>query len=109
MIVNVATAGDQHDPVAASNARGDTLIVWASEDSSMQSTIRARVYDASGVWGDEMILGTSVRSCRTPAVAAPSAGGWVVSWTEDEMIYTTAIDDAGRPVREGEPVCPCRL
>ncbi len=106
-VVNSYTTGNQRNPKVATDAAGDSVVVWASqgEDGSGYG-IYARLYNAAGVpQGSQFQVNTFTSSNQNlPSVAMDAAGDFVITWqsaTEDGgggyAIYAQAYNASGAP------------
>ena len=105
-LVNQFTLFNQRNPAIAALSTGGFVIVWVSEqqtqpipqslDANSLYTLAAsrpsvdvfaRVFDSNGVaLVNEFIVNTNTSPCNLPAVAAGPNGGFIVSWTENNLI-----------------------
>jgi hypothetical protein len=107
--VNTYTTGIQEFPVVAADSTGNFVVVWASAGGSGSDTdassIQGQRYNAAGVpMGGEFQVNTYTTGFQVyPAVAADSAGNFVVVW---ETLYTPTIQgqrfDSGGTPQGGE-------
>jgi hypothetical protein len=88
-LVNATTVGDQMRPSVACNARGETLVAWASTRAGSVPQVAARLYAADGSADDELLLSSvgAGHGDRLPAITALPNGSFVVSWA-----HTNAAD-----------------
>jgi hypothetical protein len=79
--VNPSVAGDQFDADVASNASGQSVVVWREGDTG---EIMARVYAPGDGWGDEIVVrGLGIHGPGSePSVAMDDDGFFVVAWTD---------------------------
>jgi hypothetical protein len=98
IMVNTLPAKFQVNPVIASLANGNVVVIWSSfnqvHDGSMQD-VYGQVFSQSGarVGSEFQINQTTPFNQRVPAVAALSTGGFVVAWVS-EMQRSGAVDNA---------------
>ena len=84
--VNTYTTSSQRYPAVASDSAGNFVVVWASSGSAGSDTsgvsIQGQRYDSAGVpQGGEFQVNAYIIGTQTiPAVAADSAGNFVVVW-----------------------------
>ncbi|KAA5546992.1 tandem-95 repeat protein [Roseiconus nitratireducens] len=105
--------GNQQRPAIASDAAGNSLVVWQSPGQSGQSAIYARRFDASGnplptpgnPAGDEFLIPGPGSSDVLPAVAMNASGDAVVAWYQTDVatqIYVQRLNATGALV--GTPI-----
>jgi hypothetical protein len=93
-LVNQFTAFNQRSPAVAALNNGRFVVVWVSEqqrwtdDGDPPSVdIYGRVYDGNGTAvGAEFLINTGTNVCANPSVAAGSDGGFVVAWSEKDLV-----------------------
>ena len=103
-LVNSYTTGDQHSAGVAAGANGDFVVVWSSDDGSLEG-IFAQRFNASGTpQGAEFPVNTFTPSRQfMPAVAADTSGNFVVVWQSyandgsQYGIFGQRFDAAGTP------------
>jgi hypothetical protein len=80
-VVNTYTTGPQSFPAVASDANGDFVVVWSSDDGSNQGVF-ARRFDAAGSpQGSPFQVNSFTTGTQDhPSVAAQGSGGFVVAW-----------------------------
>jgi hypothetical protein len=125
--VNSVTVSKQHNPVAAFNAAGDSLVVWEND----QDGLRGRFYapDGSALTAELGLVANQVLTTvpsqgtqiirKDPAVAFLPSGEFLLAWTEEQQyvivdlfiqntqvidrdVYLQKFTAAGAP--EGSPV-----
>ncbi|MEZ0579976.1 Calx-beta domain-containing protein [Nocardioides sp. MH1] len=80
--VNTTTAGGQDDPAVASNAVGESVVVWVGAGPDGGTAIYAQRYYADGSpRGAELRVNTTIGDRSFPDVAMDPAGDYVVTWT----------------------------
>jgi len=82
--VNTFTAGDQFLPAVATNAVGQSVIVWTSQGQDGSGYgIFAQRYDANGVaLGGEFLVNTTTLGDQVePAAAIDASGAFVIAWS----------------------------
>src|SRR5690242_17928063 len=84
-VVNTTTRGTQDAPVVTSLPDGGFVVSW--EDlSSTGGDIKARIFNANGVGGSEIVVNTTTTSGQfTPTITSLLNGGFVVSWEDDSQ------------------------
>ena len=98
IMVNTLASKFQINPVIASLANGNVVVIWSSfnqvRDGSMQD-VYGQVFSQTGarVGSEFQINQTTPFNQRTPAVAALNSGGFVVSWVS-EMQRSGPVDNA---------------
>jgi Ca2+-binding RTX toxin-like protein len=109
-LVNTTTANYQLYPSVAALSEGGYVVTWTSQDGSGWSNYAQR-YDASGTAvGGETLVNTTTANDESPAVAALSDGGYVVTWMslgQDGSgwgIYAQQYDQLGNAVGGEIPV-----
>jgi hypothetical protein len=82
-LVNTVTAFSQIQPSVTGLASGGFVVTWQDAGSS-PSTIKARLYDASGaaLGGEQLVSTNTGGSQQQPAVTALPSGGFVVTWSD---------------------------
>jgi hypothetical protein len=109
--VNAHTTGAQRAADVASDANGNTIIVW--EDLSGQDGsgfgVYARRYDSTGAPGPEFRVNShTTQSQSEPSVASGAGGNVVVAWTDnrnpDLDVFAKVYDNAGNPLGPDFPV-----
>ncbi|UCG58126.1 MAG: hypothetical protein JSU70_01205 [Phycisphaerales bacterium] len=84
--VNTVTGDKQLNPRVAMNARGDSAIVWESENvpEPNKTAICAQLYDSFGAAiGGEFVVNSEPAVCRYPDVAIDPNGDVAVVWLWD--------------------------
>src|SRR4051812_48545164 len=116
-LVNQVISQQQRDPAVAVDARGDLVVVWASNGNTGAGAnqdasglgVYARRYDAAGTpLGGEFRVNTYTTGDQSqPAVAVDADGDFIVTWTslgqEGDVggVYAQRYTAAGVP-RGGE-------
>jgi hypothetical protein len=126
-LVNQFTPYNQRTPAIAALSTGGFVIVWVSEQQTQAAPqnadanfvyspnalpsvdIFARTFDSNGVaLANEFIVNTNTSPCNLPAVAAGPNGGFIVSWTEKNLVVpANSLDVFSRTfstVTNGGPV-----
>ncbi len=105
-LVNQFTLFNQRSPAIAALSTGGFVIAWVSEQQTRaipQSLnadvgygptagqpsvdVFARAFDSNAVaLANEFIVNTNTSPCSMPAVAASPNGGFIVSWTEKNLV-----------------------
>ena len=101
--INTYTISDQEAPVIAALPSGGYVVTWGSNQDSSSFGVYAQRYDADGnALGSETRINTYASGeQRTPAVAALSEGGYVVTWHSIDQdgsgygIYAQRFDTDG--------------
>ena len=107
-LVNQFTLYNQRSPAIATLANGGFVIVWISEQQTQaapsspdantgfspgllpSADVFARTFDSNGVpLANEFIVNTNTSPCSAPTVAAAPDGGFIVSWTEKDLVVQT--------------------
>lgn len=105
--VNTYTTGYQVSPAVAADSAGNFLVVWTSVSlDNLRSPVIGRRFNAAGVaQGNEFqINANSTDRLSDPAVAADSAGNFVVTWDRpgDALslgdVFARRVDASGVPV-----------
>jgi hypothetical protein len=100
--VNTYTTDVQYAPAVASDAAGNFVVVWYSQESSdtdtSASSIQGQRYDASGVaLGNQFQVNTYTTGIQTrSAVTTDGGGGFVVVW---ESMGSAGTDTNGRSIQ----------
>jgi len=115
--VNSAAAGDQLKPRVAMNANGDIVIAWednaSGADGSGNHDILARGFLPGGCEGfDDIVTNDALTAGHqdSPDLAMDSAGGFVVTWRDDNdgngvgQIHARGFDSDGGEVFSVVPV-----
>jgi hypothetical protein len=100
--VNVSTLSSQTLPAVAVDPSGDFFVAWRSQsrDASMRR-IDGRRIEANGLAGDELTISDEGPEISDPDVAAGSAGGFLVSWTDGKTILGRKLASSGEPIDGG--------
>ncbi|MBI3881321.1 MAG: hypothetical protein HY301_14815 [Verrucomicrobia bacterium] len=116
ILVNTYTNGQQIRPAVATLPNGTVIVVWASdgEDGSRLGVYGQRRSATGQKLGSEFKVNQFiVNNQRTPAVAALSTGGFVVTWVSELQrsqssidIYARLYDAAGVVAGNEFPVNP---
>ena len=81
---NVTIAGNQRDPAVASNANGDIVVAWSSQDQDAPGGfgVFARRFNASGLaqGGEFQVNSYAASDQQVPAVASDPGGNFLVVW-----------------------------
>ncbi len=88
-LVNQFTAYNQRTPAAAGLADGRFVIAWVSEQQSFDNSVEvfARLYNANGTpAAAEFKVNTGTNVCANPALTALPGGGFVVAWSEKDLV-----------------------
>lgn len=101
--VNSFTTNQQTEPAAATDADGDFVVVWTSDQDGSSSGIYGQRYNANGgAQGSEFQVNTYTTSFQSsPVVAMDSDGDFVVawqSWNQDGSlwgVYARRFNSAG--------------
>src|ERR1035437_3568029 len=96
-LVNQFTAFNQRTPAVAALNNGRFVVVWVSEQQRWTDgagppsvDIYGRVYDVNGAAvGAEFAINTGTNICANPSVAAGSDGGFMVAWSEKDLVTRT--------------------
>ena len=80
--VNADAASEQDLPRVAALADGGFVVVWEALSDAGYDIV-ARVYEADGGVGGEMVIAGSAGGETSPSVAGLPGGGFVVTWTDD--------------------------
>jgi hypothetical protein len=88
--VNTFTNNFQMNPVAATLANGNVVVVWSSFDevsSNSMQDVYGRIFSPAGqpVTGEFRINQFTAYNQRTPTVAALGSGGFVVAWVSEQQ------------------------
>lgn len=110
-VVSTYTGSDHLAAAAATNADGETVVVWWAPYDS-QLSVLGRRFDADGTpIGNEFVINTQAQIGRAyPAVAPDSAGNFLVVWQNadsekfSEEIFAQRIDPAGNRIGPEIPV-----
>jgi hypothetical protein len=81
--INTYTTDNQWFPAVVTDAAGDFVVVWNSDQYGLDTGVFGQRYDNAGVpLGGEFRVNTyTTASSALPTVAADSAGHFVVTWT----------------------------
>jgi hypothetical protein len=108
--VNTYTLGAQASPDVASDANGNFVVVWMSQDQDGSSYgIFAQLYDATGAaqGGEIAVNGYTTSTQLGPSVAMDGSGNFVVVWQSYEQdgslfgIRGRRFDAQGAPLGPG--------
>jgi len=83
-------AGNQTDPVIASDGRGGAIVVWTDWRSLTYTDIYARRFSATGAaeWTDDGVpVCTAFEHQGTPSLVSDAAGGAIVAWRDARSGY----------------------
>ncbi|MCA9095781.1 MAG: hypothetical protein KDA68_20015, partial [Planctomycetaceae bacterium] len=105
-LVNSHTLGSQVQPAIASDADGDYVVVWASQQDGSSYGIYAQRFNAAGVpQGSEFRVNTHTTNSQShPEVAMDAVGNFVVVWNSDGQdgsdigVYAQRYDASGTPL-----------
>lgn len=113
-LLNTTVAGAQDTPVVATAPGGNTLLVFRDRsgitaDAVNGDALRGRVFASSGLpLGDDFVIETSTTKVQqTPAVAASSAGVFLVVWADNRAVAPDVTGYAVRARRfdaDGQPL-----
>ncbi len=105
--VNTYTAGDQYNPTAAMDKKGNFVVVWKSDDQDgALGEIYAQRFNKQGkAIGTEFRVNTyTIDDQRNPGVAMNSKGDFVIAWEslwQDGLgwgIFAQRFNKNGKPV-----------
>jgi Ca2+-binding RTX toxin-like protein len=91
--VNTWTTGAQSDGAVAGLANGGYVVTWTSADALFSSGIYAQRYTAQGlrVGGETRVNTTTTGSQSDSAVTGLANGGYVVTWTSADALFSSGI------------------
>ncbi len=91
--VNTQTYLAQTSPDNATNAGGETVVVWETQSGNNGLDIHAQRYNSFGTKvGSEITVFSSVFNEESPAVAIDDLGDFVVTWLEVENNTTNILE-----------------
>jgi len=97
--VNQFTLNNQRDPAIAALADGRFVVAWITELQRAAASVDvcARIFNADGspATGEFFVNPSSANPCASPAVAASPTGGFVVAWSQNELLVSTAGSGSG--------------
>jgi len=102
--INTTTTSNQQAPAVASDASGNTVVVWMSQDQDGDGWgIYGQRYNAAGVaQGSEFLVNnTTAGQQREPQVAMDANGNFVVVWADNALdgsgmgIFARRFDASG--------------
>jgi hypothetical protein len=105
-LVNQFTSFNQRSPAVTALAGGGFVVVWVSEQERTTDAagppsvdIYGRLYTASGdSVGGEFLINEGTSICASPSVAPASDGGFMVAWSEKDVVaQTNSWDIFARP------------
>lgn len=105
--INETTTGDQRRPHVDSDAAGNFVVVWASDDPApgYNPEIFARRFDSAGLaLGTEFQISSDARDFeRDPKVAVSDGGRFMIVWSgfsdgQFNGVFARRYDDAGNAV-----------
>ncbi len=105
-LVNQFTAYNQRSAAVAALRGGGFVVVWVSEQQRFTDEsgppsvdIYGRIYNGSGAGvSDEFLINAGTNVCANPSVAASADGGFMVAWSEKDMVLqTNSWDIFARP------------
>jgi hypothetical protein len=104
--VNAYTFGHQWTYSVATDADGDSVVVWQSQQGGTVYDVYAQRYSASGTpQGGEFRVNTHTSAAQTrPAVAMDGQGNFVVAWASvfqdggGDGVYAQRYDSSGAPL-----------
>ena len=107
--VNTVTAGNQYYPHVASDAAGNFVVVWGSDDGDDTGVFAQRFASSGAPLGTEFRVNTFTtgiqgRSVLAPSVASDPGGNFVIVWGSDPQdgffagVFGQRFDSAGTPV-----------
>jgi hypothetical protein len=99
--VNTATNQPKMNPVIATLADGNLIVVWSSYNqrstNSLQDIYGQRLSPAGAKLGTEFFINqTSAYNQRTPVVASLSDGRFIVVWVSEQQRFQDSVDIYGR-------------
>lgn len=87
--VNQFTLFNQRDPAVAGLDNGNFIVVWVSEQQRIENSvdIYGRLFSSEGQpLGDEFLVSHGTNVCANPSVARATGGGFVVGWSERDVL-----------------------
>jgi hypothetical protein len=102
--VNTQTFLGQYSPDNATNAGGESVVVWETQSGNNGLDIHAQRYNSFGTKvGSEIVVFSSVFNEVSPAVAIDDLGDFAVTWIEVEnsnanILETREFDFNGNPM-----------
>ncbi len=98
--VGLATAGNQVQPVAASDADGNLVVVWSSQglDGAGYGVVGRRFSSAGDVLGAEFLVNQiTFFDQLSPAISLSSDGDFVVAWYDYYLtdVFARRFDSSG--------------
>ena len=94
-LVNEFVAYNQRSPAVVGLSNGGFVVTWVSEqqnrtdsDLGLPSTdVFGRLFNASGAaLSSEFMVNVAANPCSSPSVAAVTSGGFLVSWSEKDVV-----------------------
>jgi hypothetical protein len=102
--VNTTTRNAQFDSDNATNAGGESVVVWTDTFSSTDHDIRAQRFNSfGGKIGPEIVVSSSGLDEGSPSVAMDGLGRFEVAWTQflpdgDSNVVAQRFDSNGNPM-----------
>ena len=95
--VNTATTGNQTYASVAMDTAGNFLVVWSGNGPGDTDGVFAQRYDANGnkLGGEFRVNAAAAGVQSRPVAGACPMGGYVVAWSESDVLYMVQVDSAG--------------
>jgi hypothetical protein len=97
--INQIMTFNQRTPAVAALNGGKFVVVWVGEEQRSETSIDVfgRVFDADGVpVASEFLVNTSTNLCANPAVSGTSSGGFLVAWSQRDLVRSNAWEVMAR-------------
>ena len=95
--VNTTTTGNQTYASVAMDVAGNFLVVWSGNGPGDADGVFAQRYDANGnkLGGELRVNAAAAGVQSTPVAGACPTGGYVVAWSESDVLHMVQVDSAG--------------
>ena len=95
--VNTTTTGNQTYPSVAKDAAGNFLVVWSGNGPGDTDGVFGQRYAANGnALGGEFRVNAAASGVQSrPVVGARPTGGYVVAWSESDVLHMVQVDATG--------------
>ena len=95
--VNTTTTGNQTYASVAMDAAGNFLVVWSGNGPGDTDGVFAQRYSANGnkLGGEFRVNAVAAGVQSTPVAGARPTGGYVVAWSESDVLHMVQVDATG--------------
>jgi hypothetical protein len=93
--ISPESAPEAGAPRIASDANGNTIVVWRQRDNVGTLHIWARRYTRAGGWGDAERISNGAGDARQSSVAVAATGNAIAVWSQFEREVSSTVDFFG--------------